>query len=48
MKMTMHIDDGLLERVMAATGAKSKTMAIDLAVCGMVRCEVGRALRPME
>lgn len=32
MKMTMHIDDALLERVMAATGAKSKTMAIDLAL----------------
>ncbi|MBI3880506.1 MAG: type II toxin-antitoxin system VapB family antitoxin [Verrucomicrobia bacterium] len=28
----MHIDDALLERVMAATGAKSKTMAIDLAL----------------
>jgi len=32
MKMTMHIDDALLERVMAATGAKSKTMAVDLAL----------------
>lgn len=37
MKMTMHIDDGLLERVMAATGAKSKTMAIDLALREMDR-----------
>ena len=32
MKMTLHIDDALLERVMDATGAKSKTMAIDLAL----------------
>ncbi|MDB6057154.1 MAG: hypothetical protein JWO95_998 [Verrucomicrobiales bacterium] len=32
MKMTMFIDDALLERVMAATGAASKTAAIDLAL----------------
>lgn len=32
MKMTLHIDSELLERVMAATGATSKTMAIDLAL----------------
>jgi Arc/MetJ family transcription regulator len=37
MKMTMHIDDGLLERVMAATGASSKTAAIDLALREMDR-----------
>lgn len=30
--MTLHIDDALLERVMAATGAKSKTKAVDLAL----------------
>ncbi|MHC1769527.1 MAG: type II toxin-antitoxin system VapB family antitoxin [Verrucomicrobiia bacterium] len=30
--MTLHIDDALLERVIAATGAKSKTMAVDLAL----------------
>ena len=32
MKMTLHIDDELLARVMAATGADSKTKAIDLAL----------------
>jgi Arc/MetJ family transcription regulator len=32
MKMTLHIDDGLLDRVMAATGAASKTAAVDLAL----------------
>lgn len=32
MKMTLHIDDALLTRVMAATGAESKTKAIDLAL----------------
>ena len=32
MKMTMHIDDALLERVMAATGARSKTHAVDMAL----------------
>ena len=37
MKMTMHIDDGLLDRVMAATGATSKTMAVDLALREMDR-----------
>lgn len=37
MKMTMHIDDALLERVMAATGATSKTAAIDLALREMDR-----------
>lgn len=37
MKMTMHIDDALLERVMAATGASSKTAAIDIALREMDR-----------
>jgi Arc/MetJ family transcription regulator len=37
MKMTMHIDDALLERVMAATGAASKTHAVDLALREMDR-----------
>lgn len=37
MKMTLNIDDGLLERVMAVTGAKTKTEAIDLALREMDR-----------
>ena len=37
MKMTMYIDDDLLERVMEATGATSKTKAIDLALREMDR-----------
>ena len=37
MKMTLHIDEELLERVMAATGAASKTHAIDLALREMDR-----------
>jgi Arc/MetJ family transcription regulator len=37
MKMTLHIDDALLERVMAATGAGSKTKAVDLALREMDR-----------
>lgn len=32
MKMTMHIDEALLAEVMAATGAKSKTAAVDAAL----------------
>jgi Arc/MetJ family transcription regulator len=32
MKMTMHIDDALLARVMAALGTDSKTRAVDLAL----------------
>jgi Arc/MetJ family transcription regulator len=37
MKMTMHIDEELLNRVMAATGAASKTHAVDLALREMDR-----------
>jgi Arc/MetJ family transcription regulator len=37
MKMTLHIDDELLNRVMAATGTTSKTKAIDLALREMDR-----------
>ena len=37
MKMTMHIDEDLLARVMEATGATSKTKAIDLALREMDR-----------
>ena len=37
MKMTMHIDDELLARVMEATGTTSKTKAIDLALREMDR-----------
>jgi Arc/MetJ family transcription regulator len=32
MKMTMHIDEALLKRVMTATGVSSKTKAVDLAL----------------
>ena len=37
MKMTLHIDEDLLTRVMQATGASSKTQAIDLALREMDR-----------
>lgn len=37
MKMTMHIDEGILERVMKWTGAMSKTEAVDLALKEMDR-----------
>lgn len=36
-KMTLHIDDKLLSRVMAVTGTDSKTKAIDLALREMDR-----------
>ena len=36
-KMTMYIDEALLARVMEATGATSKTKAIDLALREMDR-----------
>jgi Arc/MetJ family transcription regulator len=32
MKMTLHIDDALLARVMEATGVTNKTRAIDIAL----------------
>ncbi|HWB07504.1 MAG TPA: type II toxin-antitoxin system VapB family antitoxin [Verrucomicrobiales bacterium] len=37
MKMTMHIDDDLLERVINATGAASKTEAVSIALKEMDR-----------
>ena len=37
MKMTLHIDEALLARVMEATGTSSKTRAIDLALREMDR-----------
>jgi Bacterial antitoxin of type II TA system, VapB len=37
MKMTLYIDEALLARVMAATGAATKTKAIDLALREMDR-----------
>lgn len=37
MKMTMHIDEDVLERVMKVTGAKTKTAAVKLALTEMAR-----------
>ena len=37
MKMTMHIDEEVLDRVMKVTGAKSKTAAVELALNEMAR-----------
>ncbi len=37
MKMTMHIDEGLLDRVMKLHGCASKTEAVDLALREMER-----------
>jgi Arc/MetJ family transcription regulator len=37
MKMTMHIDEALLAEVMAATGAASKTAAVDAALRKVAR-----------
>ena len=46
MKMTMHIDEGILERVMKWSGAASKTEAVDLALKEMDRkarlAEIGK------
>ena len=35
--MTLHVDDALLKKVMATTGAATKTAAIDLALREMAR-----------
>jgi len=55
MKMTMHIDESLLARVMLAAGVTSKTKAIDLALREMDRratllklCSAGLGLGPEE
>jgi len=37
MKMTMHIDEDVLARVMKVTGAKSKTKAVEIALKEMAR-----------
>jgi len=37
MKMTMHIDEDVLARVMKITGAKTKTQAVELALADMAR-----------
>ncbi len=37
MKMTMHIDEEVLDRVMKVTGAKTKTQAVELALTEMAR-----------
>lgn len=46
MKMTMHIDEGILARVMKWSGAASKTEAVDLALKEMDRkarlAEIGK------
>lgn len=37
MKMTMHIDEDVLDRVMKVTGAKTKTQAVEIALNEMAR-----------
>lgn len=37
MKMTMHIDEDVLDRVMKMTGAKTKTQAVEIALTEMAR-----------
>lgn len=37
MKMTMHIDEDILARVMKITGAKTKTLAVKHALADMAR-----------
>ncbi len=37
MKMTMHIDEGVLSEVMRITGVASKTGAVEVALTEMVR-----------
>ena len=55
MKMTMHVDEALLKRVMAAAGTTNKTQAVDLALREMSRrhelkrlAEAGLGLEPDE
>ena len=55
MKMTLHIDDDLLDRVMKASGFDSKTKAIDFALREVDRratltrlASEGLGLAPME
>lgn len=44
-KMTMHIDEDVLAEVMALTGAKTKTQAVELALNNLARrAKLKRAL----
>ena len=45
MKMTMHIDERILDEVMAAYGCASKTEAVDFALRELVRKRKLRAYR---
>ena len=44
MKMTMHIDEDVLARVMKITGAKTKTQAVEMALAEMARRHKMKAL----
>lgn len=44
MKMTMHIDEDVLARVMKVTGAKTKTQAVEMALTDMARRHKQKAL----
>ena len=44
MKMTMHIDEDVLARVMKVTGAKTKTQAVEMALADMARRHKLKAL----
>ena len=55
MKMTMHIDEALLAEVMAATGAESKTAAVNAALRKVAtkfrqreRFKIGLGMTPEE
>ena len=48
MKMTMNIDEGILNEVMEITGAKTKTAAVEMALTEMARRrKLGKALREL-
>ncbi len=48
MKMTMHIDEAVLNEVMEITGAKTKTAAVEMALTEMARRrKLGKALREL-
>ncbi len=48
MKMTMNIDEDVLNEVMEITGAKTKTAAVEMALTEMARRrKLGKALREL-
>jgi Arc/MetJ family transcription regulator len=48
MRTTLNLDEDLMQRALAATGAKSKTEVIELGLKSLVEREVRRQLKKLH